>query len=180
MTENQKKEEFTLLADGKIKYYFESAIEDHTHKDIEESLGSKRHTNEIIFNSKTDAMKIINTDTEEVKKAIEFYGKQMESTAHDLDKFKELESLLLKVSDLNTTVTKLNTTPKQSYDENPKKYAKLWKAFTEARKLITTEIASIANDYDNMQKHATAKKSHDFYIAELEKINEQRVKIEAL
>ena len=99
----------------------------------------------------------------------------MAKNTYDIDKYSELQELLEKVGELNTNVAELsNTNVKSLYAENPKKYQRLWTAFSGAHKVVSEEISSIANDYDRMQKYNKAKSNHDFFEKQLEGIRKQR------
>lgn len=168
---NQK---FTKQEDGKVLWTFESEETEMTHDNVEGVLGTKKFSNEIIFNNKKVAMEVLESDIENTQKNIDYYEKEMNDNAHDIDKFKELQNLLMKITELNNEISNIKDTPKELYAEHPKKYQKLWSAFGSARQVISQEVASIANDYQAMQKYNAAKKSCDFNKEQLDKIKEQK------
>ena len=174
------KQEFIKLDDGKIKWTYESEYTDMTNDKVEGTLGKKKYFNEVVFNSKEIAMQVLDADKEQTEKTLEFYQKELDKNKHDISKFSELQTLLLKISELNGELANLKAIPRELYEEQPKKYQKLWNAFSGARHVISEEIASIANDYQKMQEYQGAKKSYDFNLEQLEKIEDQRKLLEAL
>lgn len=171
------KQEITREEDGKIKWSFEKDVEDFTDKEFGK-VGSSYNTGYILFDSKEKAISVLDRDLSEVEKFIEQYKGELEKNEHSLDKFTDLKELIEKIGQLHLDFKELNTDKIYGlYNQDPKKYKKLFNEFNNAKDYIKEELSIINKEYQKYINYQTAEKNLKFNQDQYDKIEEQRKKL---
>ena len=174
---NQK---FEKLDDGKIKWTYQKDMKDHEDKEFGK-VGVYTGYDEITFDSFEQALSILDRDESETEKMVEQYKEEMDKTTHTLETNIDIKALVEKVGELNTTF-KETTGDKifALYNNDPKKYTKLFQAFNESKKYIQEEIDILNKEYQKYVTHDVAKKNYEFSKEQHEKIIEQKQQLLSL
>jgi hypothetical protein len=179
--ENCKKmeQEFKLLDNGKVEWTHKRDVEAFKDKDFGE-LGTHGGYSFIVFNSKQDAMTVLDRDVTEVTALMNKHKEDMDKNKHNLDKFSDIKELIESVGKLHNDFKEIKNIPEKLYADNPKKYQKLLREFNSAKDYIVEEMSALNKEYNKYLQYTPAKEAYEFAKEQLEKIEEQRTKLRVL
>jgi hypothetical protein len=170
-------QKFTKIENNKIKWEYFKKDTDFEDKEFGK-LGVKGGYDYIIFDSKEQALSVLDRDISEVEKNLNHYQSIMDKNKHNLDTFKDLKSLVDSIGKLHNDFKEVNSDKIYSlYNNDPKKYQKLLSEFNKSKDYIKDELDVINKEYGRFLEYTSAKDSYDFNKTQLDKIQEQRTNL---
>ena len=169
------KQEFTRVeGTEKVKWSYEKEVEDFEDKEFGK-VGSSQTTGYIIFDDKEKALAVLDRDLTEVEKNVTHFEKELEKNKHSLNTFTDLKDLVEAVGKLHNDFKDINTDKIYGlYNNDPKKYQKLFSEFNKSKDYIKDEMDKINKEYGKYLNYQESEKALAFNKEQFDKIKEQR------
>ena len=164
--------EFKKNDDGTITWSFVSEEDVFAHNKLG-NVGKTSYVRTINFTDSDVAMRVLEEDLSDVNHALDIHKKTMEENRYDKEMYMHFEPLMLRIGELNKSLSEINDIPEILYKENPKKYQKLYEKYIQMKKYIIEELSAINKEYEMKQAYEPAKKAHDLMLEEAEKITKR-------
>jgi len=173
------KQEFKRLDGNKVRWEFTN--EEASFEDQElGKLGVKGGYTYIVFDSKEQAMSVLDRDIININDNIDKYSTDMTKNEHNLEQFSQIKELVEAVGKMHNDFKDLANVPESLYANNPKKYQKLLREFNSAKDYIKEEMSEINKEYGKYINYKPAKQAYEFNVAQLKKAEEQKAELNKL